>query len=329
MPRQRIPRSTTCLSRYPSLLATSTTKASAEPHPLYGVGDERAGVLHPGGREGGEVRVLAERLLRRDQRRDLREPAVGADSQVQWVRRLRLVQSVRGEKALGRRGRPQIDDARERRRAAESASCSIDCPHPCSRGSPTASQRFRSPSATGCPRRRTDPRSRCGTPPPGAQGRRPGEPLLVTASGRLAHLPVPGPVRTRSGVCGTRATRTRPVGAAARLPRPRRVRRGAVTGGDDRDPRRHRLHDHQAERLQPRRGSHHGDSTARWPAGTPPCHRGRRTGRRPGPPPRRSPPVPAAPYRRSRAGRPPPPAAISSHAAMRSRTPLASASRPR
>lgn len=28
MPRQRIPRSTTCLSRYPSLLATSTTKAS-------------------------------------------------------------------------------------------------------------------------------------------------------------------------------------------------------------------------------------------------------------------------------------------------------------
>jgi len=28
MPRQRIPRSTTCFSRYPSLLATSTTKAS-------------------------------------------------------------------------------------------------------------------------------------------------------------------------------------------------------------------------------------------------------------------------------------------------------------
>ena len=34
MPRQRIPRSTTCLSRYPSLLATSTTKASG-PSPAF------------------------------------------------------------------------------------------------------------------------------------------------------------------------------------------------------------------------------------------------------------------------------------------------------
>lgn len=32
-----------------------------------------------------------------------------------------------------------------------------------------------------------------------------------------------------------------------------------MTGGDGRDPRRHRLHDHQAERLEPCRGSHHGD----------------------------------------------------------------------
>lgn len=32
-----------------------------------------------------------------------------------------------------------------------------------------------------------------------------------------------------------------------------------MTGGDGRHPGRHRLHDHQAERLQPRRGRHHGD----------------------------------------------------------------------
>ena len=86
----------------------------AETQPLCGVGDERARVLHPGGRERGEVRVLLERLLRRDQRRDLRQPAVGADPQVQRVRRFRPVQLVRGEKALARRGRPQIDDARQR-----------------------------------------------------------------------------------------------------------------------------------------------------------------------------------------------------------------------
>lgn len=134
----------------------------AETHPLCGVGDERARVLHPGGRVGGEVRVLAERLLRRDQRRDLREPAVGADPQVQRVRRFRLVQLVRGEKALTGWRRPKVDDARHGFRAAESASCHLLPPSPCSRG---------------CPRREsvlTAPRSRCGTHPPGAPARRPG-----------------------------------------------------------------------------------------------------------------------------------------------------------
>ncbi len=134
----------------------------SEVEALCGAVDEGARVLHPGGRERGEVRVLLERLLRRDQRRDLREPAVGADPQVQRVRLLRPVQLVRGEKALTWWCRPEIDDARRRFRAAESASCHPLSPSPCPRG---------------CPHREpvlTDPRSRSGTPPAGVPGRRPG-----------------------------------------------------------------------------------------------------------------------------------------------------------
>ena len=101
-----------------------------ERQPPDGVRDERAGVFHPGGRVRGEVRVLRERLLRRDQRRQLRQPAVGADPQVQRVRRFRPVQLVRREKALARRRRPEVDDARHRLRAAESASCHLLFPSP-------------------------------------------------------------------------------------------------------------------------------------------------------------------------------------------------------
>ena len=85
------------------------------------------------------------------------------------------------------------------------------------------------------------------------------EALLVTAPGRLAHLPVAG----RFGRDPAQAGRERG-GLARPVQQPRHpvldeFDEGAVTGGDGRDPRRHRLHDHQAERLQPGRGSHHGD----------------------------------------------------------------------
>ena len=119
MPRQRTPR--------PPRAAAGTRRcwpprrrspARTGPRPRV---HELPGVLHPGGGEGGEVRVLRERLLRLDQRRYLGEPAARADPQVQRVGELGLVEPLPSEEQFaGRRG-TEVDHAHQFARAAEPA----------------------------------------------------------------------------------------------------------------------------------------------------------------------------------------------------------------
>ena len=92
-----------------------------EPEPLHGRVDEPARVLHPRRRERGEVGVLGERLLRGDQRRDLREQALLADAHVQRVGRLHRLDGLGGEEELaGRRG-AEVQEAAQLRRPAQPA----------------------------------------------------------------------------------------------------------------------------------------------------------------------------------------------------------------
>ena len=83
--------------------------------------DEPAGVLDPGGGEGGEVGVLGERLLGRDQRGDLGEQAALADAHVQRVGGLRLLDGRGGEEQLARRGGAEVEEAAQLGRAAQPA----------------------------------------------------------------------------------------------------------------------------------------------------------------------------------------------------------------
>ena len=70
------------------MLATSTTNESApRPEPLDGAVDEPPRVLHPARGERREVGVLGERLLGRDQRRQLSQQAALAHPHVQRVGR--------------------------------------------------------------------------------------------------------------------------------------------------------------------------------------------------------------------------------------------------
>ena len=68
-----------------------------------------------------EVRVLAEDLVGRDERRQLREPAVRADPDVERVERLHLLEPVRREEALAERRLPEVDDRQLEGRAAGAA----------------------------------------------------------------------------------------------------------------------------------------------------------------------------------------------------------------
>ena len=92
-----------------------------EAEPLDRAVDEPAGVLDPGGGEGGEVGVLGERLLGRDQRRDLGEQAALADAHVQRVGGLRLLDGRGGEEQLARRGGAEVEEAAQLGRSAEPA----------------------------------------------------------------------------------------------------------------------------------------------------------------------------------------------------------------
>ena len=74
-----------------------------------------AGVLDPGVRVGREVGVLAEDLLGRDERRQLREPAPAADAHVQRDRTAPSLRAVRAE-GSSRRGAT----CRDRRRVSSS-----------------------------------------------------------------------------------------------------------------------------------------------------------------------------------------------------------------
>ncbi len=81
--------------------------------------DETTGVLDPTRREGREVRVLGEGLVRADEGRDLQQQAVAADPEVEGVRGLGFVETIRGQERFARRGGAQIEDTLEVARPAE------------------------------------------------------------------------------------------------------------------------------------------------------------------------------------------------------------------
>ncbi len=81
--------------------------------------DEPPRVLHPRTGKRREVGVLGERLLRRDQRRELGEQAGLAHPDVQRVGQLRALQRAFGEEQLARRGRAEVHEAAQSGRPAQ------------------------------------------------------------------------------------------------------------------------------------------------------------------------------------------------------------------
>ena len=121
MPRHGMPLATACCSRYPSLLATSTTNESGPGRTFGGVVDKRLRVADPTVGIRGEVGVLREGVLRRDQCRDLQQQAVLTHAKVQRIRRLRRVEFVGGEELLARRCGAQVHNAHQANRITQSA----------------------------------------------------------------------------------------------------------------------------------------------------------------------------------------------------------------
>ena len=97
----------------------------AEPEALADHLDVRARVLDPRRRVAGEVRVLREDLLRRDERGQLHEPAARTGADVQGVERLHLVEPVGRKEALAERRHPEVDDRQLERCAAEAAADTV------------------------------------------------------------------------------------------------------------------------------------------------------------------------------------------------------------
>jgi hypothetical protein len=93
----------------------------AEREPLAHLVDVAPRVLDPRVRVGGEVRVLGEDLLRRCELRDLREPALLADADVQRVERLAALQLLVGQHRLAERRLAQVDHGQPERRRAVAA----------------------------------------------------------------------------------------------------------------------------------------------------------------------------------------------------------------
>src|SRR6266487_2561958 len=104
--------------------------AAVEVEPPGGLVAETAGVLHPGGREGGEVGILAEDLGGTHVLLQLHQHALVAELHPQRVERLHLVELVSGQVALAQRRHAEIDDQVLQRRAAEPAPDSVRHPPP-------------------------------------------------------------------------------------------------------------------------------------------------------------------------------------------------------
>ncbi len=104
------------------MLATSTTNDSG-PNPSRSTAPSTnlPRVLHPAGGERREVGVLGERLLRRDQRRQLSQQAALAHPHVQRVGHLRPLDRLGGQKQLARRRGAEVQEAPQLRRPAEPA----------------------------------------------------------------------------------------------------------------------------------------------------------------------------------------------------------------
>ena len=83
--------------------------------------DVRARVLDPRVRVRGEVGVLVEDLVRRNERRELREPALRADAHVQGKERLHRLEPVGRQEALAERRLAEVDHRQLERRFAEAA----------------------------------------------------------------------------------------------------------------------------------------------------------------------------------------------------------------
>src|SRR6266487_2020551 len=78
-------------------------------------------MLDPGRRVRREVRVLREDGVRRDELADLHEPATLADSCVQRIKRLDLLELGRTDDGLAERRHTEVDNALSEWSAAESA----------------------------------------------------------------------------------------------------------------------------------------------------------------------------------------------------------------
>ena len=77
------------------------------------------GVIDPGARVAGEVRVFTEDVLWGDKRGQLGEPARRADTNAQRIDRFDLVELAGGQETLAERGRAEIDDVNRKRPVAE------------------------------------------------------------------------------------------------------------------------------------------------------------------------------------------------------------------
>ena len=93
----------------------------AEREPVGDHVDVAARVLDPRIRVGREVGVLREDLVRRDERRQLREPAARADPDVERIEGLHLLEPIGRQEAFAERRLPEVDHRQLERRLAEAA----------------------------------------------------------------------------------------------------------------------------------------------------------------------------------------------------------------
>ncbi len=90
--------------------------------------DVDAGVLDPRVRVGGEVGVLGEDLAGRHERRQLGEPAAGADADVERVEALHRLELSARQEALAERRLAEVDHAELKRGSAATAASRTDAP---------------------------------------------------------------------------------------------------------------------------------------------------------------------------------------------------------
>src|SRR5262249_3809650 len=96
-------------------------RALAESEACGGVDREAVGLLDPRGGIGGEISVVAEDLLRADDRLGLHEQAFAADSHMERKARLRFAELLRSQEGVRERHAAEIDEGPRQRRATEAA----------------------------------------------------------------------------------------------------------------------------------------------------------------------------------------------------------------